>query len=674
MSSEKHTNALIHETSPYLLQHAHNPVNWQPWGDAAFEKAQRENKLVVISIGYSACHWCHVMERESFEDSAVAAMMNDRFVSVKVDREERPDVDQVYMTAVQLMSGSGGWPLNVVTLPDGRPIWGGTYFPKERWLKALQSVYEVHQNEPDKVQEYAQRLHEGIKQSELVELNTAEPDFTVEKVQLIYQNWVPKFDTVEGGPNRTPKFPTPTNYQFLLRYGHLAKNEEALEQVKLTLEKMAYGGIYDQLGGGFARYSTDAFWKVPHFEKMLYDNAQLVSLYSEAYQRFKDPLYREIVEESLEWVAWEMTGPDGEFYSALDADSEGEEGKFYIWTKAEIQQIAGEDFELISDFYNVNSKGLWENGHYILLRDEASDQLAEKHELSEEELQQKITRFKEKAFAKRARRIRPGLDDKSLTSWNAMMLNAYLDAYKVFGEENYLKTALKNANWLLENQLQQDGSLWHSYKKGESKIEGLIEDYAFSIQAFLKLFEVTFEERYLQQAARWMEYAKTHFEDSINSLFYYRSLQQEQLIAQSQEVYDNVIPATNSIMAHNLFVLSHYLDREDYREQAHTMLNQVTDKLYQYGEGFSNWGQLLLHFTYPFYEIAISGDEAPERYTEFQQNYLPNTVWISSTKESELALLENRHVKGKTLIYVCQDKVCQLPVEEVGKAVVGIYQ
>jgi len=672
MSSEKHTNALIDETSPYLLQHAHNPVNWHPWGEEAFAEAKKENKLVIVSIGYSACHWCHVMERESFEDSAVAAMMNENFISIKVDREERPDVDQVYMTAVQLMSGSGGWPLNVVTLPDGRPVWGGTYFPKDNWLRALQSVYDVYRDEPDKVKEYAQKLHEGIKQSELVHLNTKEPDFTIEKVQQLYQNWVPNFDTVEGGPNRSPKFPIPNNYQFLLRYGHLADNAEALEQVRLTLKKMAYGGIYDQIGGGFARYSTDAFWKVPHFEKMLYDNAQLVSLYSEAYQKFKDPLYQEVVEETLEWTAREMTGPKGEFYSALDADSEGEEGKFYIWTKEEIGQIAGDEFELISDFYNVNKQGFWENGHYILLRDNSYAELAEKYSLSEDELKQKIENFKAKAFKVRSKRERPGLDDKSLTSWNAMMLNAYLDAYKVFGKKKYLEAALKNAGWLKENQLQKDGSLWHSYKKGESKIDGLIEDYAFSIQAFLKLFEVTFEEHYLEQAVQWMEYAKTHFEDTASGLFYYRNLQHEQLIAQSQEVYDNVIPAANSVMAHNLFILSHYLDKEDYHQQATTMLNHVTDKLYDYGENFSNWGQLLLNFTYPYYEVAINGKEADKRYTEFQQHYLPNVVWIGSKKESSLALLENRFVEGTTLIYVCQDKVCQLPVEEVEKALTSV--
>ncbi len=665
---QSHTNRLVNETSPYLLQHAHNPVNWYPWGDEAFDQAQKENKLVIISIGYSACHWCHVMERQSFEDSTVAVLMNEKFISVKVDREEYPDVDHIYMTAVQLMSGSGGWPLNVVTLPDGRPIWGGTYFPKEKWMQTLESIYRAYQKEAEKVEEYAQKLHEDMRQSELIQVNIEEPDFVIEKAQLIYRNWTSRFDRVEGGSNKAPKFPLPNNYQFLLHYGHLSENQEALEQARLTLKKMAYGGIYDQLGGGFARYSTDLYWKVPHFEKMLYDNAQLVSLYSEAYQKFKLPLYREVVEETLEWTQREMTGAKGEFYSSLDADSEGEEGKFYIWTKEEIKQLAENDFVLVKEFYNVNSKGLWENGHYILLRELSYAEQAEKQQLSEEELKSKIQDFKEKAFAERTKRIHPGLDDKSLTSWNAMMLSAYLDAYKVFGKKDYLKAALKNADWLLENQLQKDGSLWHSYKKGDSKIEGLIEDYAFSIQAFLKLFEVTFEEDYLKQATRWMEYAKAHFEDKVNGLFYYRNLQYKQLIAQSQETYDNVIPAANSVMAHNLFILSHCLDRQDYRLQALTMLNQVTDKLYDYGEGFSNWAQLLLHLTYPFYEIAISGKNAENIYREFQQKYLPNTVWVSSKNESKLVLLQNRYVEGKTLIYVCRDKVCQLPVEKVEEA------
>lgn len=656
---KEHTNALINETSPYLLQHAHNPVDWMPWGDEAFEKAAKENKLVIISIGYSACHWCHVMERESFEDSAAAAQMNNQFVSIKIDREERPDVDQIYMTAIQLMTGRGGWPLNVITLPDGRPVWGGTYFPKQDWLKALNGIYEIYRDEPEKVLEYAEKLTQGVIQSELVVVNPNKPAFDREESEALFINWKNNFDTDLGGPNRSPKFPIPNNYQYLLQYADLSGDKAALDQVELTLEKMAYGGIYDQIGGGFARYSTDELWKVPHFEKMLYDNAQLVSLYSQAYQKFKNPLYKETVLQTLEWMDREMTGPKGEFYSALDADSEGEEGKFYVWNEEELKSvITTEDWEDFKNYYNINAKGLWEHGNYILLREKPDANLDK----------DKIEEWKNSLMKVRDSRIRPGLDDKSLTSWNAMMITGYLDAYTAFKEKGFLKAAEKNAKWLLDNQLQKDNSLLHSYKKGESKIDGILEDYAFSIQAFLKLFEVTFEEEYLEQAEAWMQYCSINFLDNESKLFYTRSLNAKQLIAKSLETTDNVIPASNSVMANNLFLMSHYLDKPEYYEQSQIMLNQVKDKTLQYGESYSNWAQLLLKFNYPYYEVAISGNKAEEKYLEFQNDYTPNALWIGSKKDSDLPLLGNRFVKGDTRIYVCQNKVCQLPVTEVSEA------
>jgi hypothetical protein len=665
-----HANALIHETSPYLLQHAHNPVNWVPWGDEAFEKAKEENKLIIISIGYSACHWCHVMEHQTFEDSAAAALMNEHYVCIKVDREERPDVDQVYMTAVQLMTRSGGWPLNVVTLPDGRPVWGGTYFPKENWMDALQQVWDVYQNEPEKMLAYAENLTEGVRQSELVQLNTNKAHFTIADANTIFKNWKTNFDNIEGGPNRAPKFPLPNNYEFLLHYGHLAGNADALHHVELTLKKMAYGGIYDQVGGGFARYSTDALWKAPHFEKMLYDNAQLISLYSKAWQKYKNPLYASIITETIDWLNRELSGSDGEYYSALDADSEGEEGKFYVWTEQELQAIIpDEDWTDFTQYYDLK-KGLWEHGNIILVRRDFTP-----HETNSTEWNNKLNSWKALLLEERSKRVRPGLDDKSLTSWNAMMITGLVDASKVtplppFKGRDYLSRAQRTAEWLLKNQSQKDGSLYHSYKKGKSSIEGLIEDYAFSIQAFLHLFEATGEQRYLHQANDWMKYAKTHFEDTATGLFYMRSLGSKQLIAKSLETVDNVIPASNSVMAENLFMLGHYLDNESYHEQALHMLNQVNkERLLAYGESYSNWGQLLLRITYPHYEVAIAGKEAQEKYQQLQQHYLPNVVWIQSQSKSELPLLENRYVSGTTRIYVCQDKVCQLPVEEIEKAV-----
>ena len=364
----KFTNALVNETSPYLLQHAHNPVDWYPWNETTLTKAQKEDKLLLISIGYSACHWCHVMEHESFEDEEVAKIMNENFICIKVDREERPDVDQIYMTAVQLMKQRGGWPLNCIALPDGKPFWGGTYFRKDEWKKQILGLANAYQNDRKKVLDFAEKLSNGIRQVEMVVKNPNQADFSWKDVDNMVSPWSERFDNSEGGSNGAPKFPMPNAYNFLLRYAHLSDNKEVLEHIELTLNKMAFGGIYDQIGGGFARYSTDRSWKAPHFEKMLYDNGQLVSLYSEGYLKFKNSLYKDIVFESLEFVERELLDETGAFYSALDADSEGEEGKFYVWNETELKLFIREDFEIFKDYFNVNNKGLWEHGNYILLR------------------------------------------------------------------------------------------------------------------------------------------------------------------------------------------------------------------------------------------------------------------------------------------------------------------
>lgn len=656
---EKHSNALIHESSPYLLQHAHNPVDWMPWGDEALEKAKKENKLLIISIGYSACHWCHVMERESFEDSAAAALMNEHFISIKIDREERPDVDQIYLTAVQLMTGSGGWPLNIVALPDARPVWGGTYFPKEKWMQALQAISEVHRDEPEKMLEYAEKLTEGVVQSESLVLNNEEANFTRDQAGEIVNNWSKSFDTLNGGPNRSPKFPLPNNYEYLLHYSHLTDDRIISDQVELTLKKMAYGGIYDQIGGGFSRYSTDEIWKLPHFEKMLYDNAQLMSLYSKAFQKFKNPLYQQIVYETFEWLQNEMTGPNGEFYSALDADSEGEEGKFYVWNKEELENIIPkEDWAQFQAYYHIDRLGLWEDGNYILMRKEESPDIEV----------ERIRKWKDLLNTERNKRIRPGLDDKSLTSWNALMITGLVDAYVAFGEQEFLNVAKKNSKWLLKNQLNGHAELFHSYKEGNSKIEGLLEDYALAIQAFIGLFEATGDEDYLSMANAWMDFCQDSFKDVESQLFYTRNLNSKQLIAKSLETSDNVIPAANSIMALNLFALSHYLDKKEYKDQAQRMMNHVSESMYAYGENYSNWAMLHLNFCFPYFEIAISGDKAKDKYLEFQREFLPNVLWIQSEKDSKLALLENRFISGETTIYVCENNVCQLPQNEVYKA------
>ena len=665
---KKNSNRLIDESSPYLLQHAYNPVDWFPWSEKAFSKAKAENKLVIVSIGYSACHWCHVMEHESFEDEEAAKVMNDRFVNIKVDREERPDVDQVYMNAVQLMSGRGGWPLNCIILPDGRPIWGGTYFRREQWIQQLNSVADVYAQEPKKVGEYAEQLTQGVKQSDLVVLNKNEAQFNKSQLRGAFNSWSADFDTMDGGTDRAPKFPIPNNYEFLLLYAHLSDDDRALTQVKLTLDKIAYGGIYDHLGGGITRYSTDKKWKVPHFEKMLYDNGQIVSLYCEAYQKFQSEDYKNLVYDTLAFVERELYSDEGAFYSALDADSEGEEGKFYVWKKEELVTLLQNDYELFADYYNINDRGYWEDGNYILLRHDSDEMVADRNQLSLTELRKRIGKCKDVLMQHRSTRVRPGLDDKSLTSWNGLMLKGFVDAYLTFGNSHFLDLARANAEFIVKKQQRADGGLNHSYKEGRSTINAYLEDYAFAIQAFLKLYEATFEEEWLNHAQAWMDYSIQHFQDDASGMFFFTSDEDPPLIARKMEINDNVIPASNSVMANNLFLLGHHLNRKEYLDKATQMLNNVVDDVNRYPSGYSNWLNLLLKQIYPFYEVAIVGEEALEKSLELREKYQPNKLICGSVQESSLPLLEKRFNKGQTRIFVCENKVCQAPTEETVRA------
>jgi uncharacterized protein YyaL (SSP411 family) len=670
--TKKYSNALVNETSPYLLQHAHNPVNWFAWNEETLEKAKREDKLMLISIGYSACHWCHVMEHGCFEDEQVAQIMNDHFICIKVDREERPDIDQVYMMAVQLMTGSGGWPLNCFALPDGRPVYGGTYFPKDKWMNVLLNLADLYAHEKNKMLDYAKQLTEGVKLAELVKINKKQEQFTMDIVDQSYANWKPRFDVVDGGPDKAPKFPLPNNYLFLLRYADAIKGSaqetEVLKHLDLTLTKMAYGGIYDQIGGGFSRYSVDHYWKVPHFEKMLYDNAQLVSLYCEAFQATHNPLYKQIVYETLGLVERELTSPEGCFYSALDADSEGEEGKFYVWTKEELQEILKEKFELFADYYNVNELGLWEDENYILLRNATDEAIAGKYQLTVQQLQEKITTIKNELLIIRDKRIRPGLDDKTLTSWNALMLHAYVDAYTVFDDARFLEIAEKNATFILKKQLHTGNRLNHTYKNGRSTINAYLEDYCFCIEAFIALYEATYNEIYLNQAHAWLQYCQLHFQDKKSGMFFFTSDEDPALISRKMELSDNVTPASNSSMAKSLFKLGHHLEKQEYIEASRNMLNNVIPEIIGYAEGYSNWAMLLLYLVQPFYELSIVGKSVDEKRRSFNKHYLPNKIFAGSTGESELPLLKGRYVEGKTYVYVCSNNTCNTPVTEVSEA------
>lgn len=661
---EKHTNALIDESSPYLLQHAHNPVNWVAWSEQAFAQAKEENKLVLVSIGYSACHWCHVMEHESFESEEVAALMNKFFVCIKVDREERPDVDQVYMTAVQLMTQRGGWPLNCFTLPDGRPVYGGTYFQREQWMQVLRSLEHSFRNKPEEVFEYAAKLQEGIQQSEWIQTPEPVVPFEAEKLKELVLRWSHNFDNREGGSSRAPKFPLPSNYEFLLHYGAWQQDELILKHVHLTLEKMAQGGIYDQIGGGFARYSVDMLWKVPHFEKMLYDNGQLVSLYAKAYQQDPKPAYKRVVYQTLEWIEREMLTPEGAFYSAMDADSEGVEGKYYVWTKPELEEVLGDDFAWVKDWYSVNGKGYWEEGNYILLRDLPDETFAGQMRWSMEELEQNIQRINQKLRDERSHRVKPGLDDKCLTSWNAMMLKGCVDAYFTFQDEHFLLLALKNGRWIKNVQRTENGKLKRSYKNGKSTIDGFLEDYAHAIAAFISLYQATFDEEWMQIASEWMEFTLEHFQDKESKMFYFTSDDTE-LIARKMELNDNVIPASNSVMASNLFLLGKFLGHETYIQLAEQMIANVYDGMEHYGSGYSNWANVMLHFIQPFAEICITGPDWKTNLAQVSKTYQPNAVFAGG-KAGSLPLLENRVSSGNQ-IFVCHSNTCLAPEQDAVK-------
>jgi uncharacterized protein YyaL (SSP411 family) len=630
-------NRLANSTSPYLLQHANNPVNWYPWGPEALQKAKNENKLILVSIGYSACHWCHVMEHESFEDEAVAAVMNEYFVCIKVDREERPDVDQIYMSAVQLMSGRGGWPLNCICLPDQRPIYGGTYFRKNDWTSLLFNLADFYKTKPQEAEEYAVRLTDGIKQYESVAFIKEQPEYTKADLEVILNTWRRYIDPVEGGFGGAPKFPMPNNSLFLMRFAHLMKDEGLAENVNLTLHKMAFGGIYDHIGGGFARYAVDGVWHVPHFEKMLYDNGQLLSLYAEAFTWNPDLLYKTIVDEIITFVSRELTSPQNGFYSALDADSEGVEGKFYIFTKAEIDEILGDDADLFNIYYHVTEDGNWEEEHSnVFFRRESDENLAETLGLSVDELVNRVNASRKKVFDARSKRIRPGLDNKILASWNGLMLKGLCDAYRAFNAPAYLDMALKNAEFILNNLLS-GAKLLRVYKKGgKSDVATFLDDYANIIDAFIALYEVTFNEDWIILAQKLADYALAHYYNPEGGVFFYTADSDEQLIARKSEIMDGVIPASNSVMARTLKKLGLFFDNEGYLEVSAQLLRNIVPHLAKYSTAYSNWTLLLLDEVFGTYEVAITGDNAEQMRAEMEQIISPIKLYWVVTKEHYL--------------------------------------
>ncbi len=672
-TSEKYpyTNHLIHESSPYLLQHAHNPVDWYPWGKAAFEKAKKEHKLLIISIGYAACHWCHVMEHESFEDTLVANLMNKYFVSVKVDREEHPDVDEHYMNAVQLMTGRGGWPLNVVALPDGRPVWGGTYFPKKQWISILRQIAGMWQKNPDKFYQIAKNVEKGVRNANMpVKMQgNRKPDTKI--IDRALQMWKQYADKKMGGFMRAPKFPMPGQYRFLLRASVQKGDIESLNLVRLTLEKMQEGGIYDHVNGGFSRYSTDTKWHIPHFEKMLYDNALLLSLYADGYKYFGDSTYEKTVAETVSFLERELRSPQGGFYNSLDADSRNPEGKleegyYYYFTLPELKKAIGEDFPLFLAYYNINNYGWWEDGKYVLIKKMSDKAFTEKYNISAEKLSKKVKQWKKILYELRRKKARPRLDNKIMTSWNALAVEGLVDAYQAFGEKHYLDLALQTLDYLLQYHTKADGGLWHTVSD-KRKIDGLMTDYAFLISALIKVYETTGRLKYLHKAEELTRYVYEHFSDARSGLFR-MSGKDNDLSPGTINFKDKVIPSANSVMAHNLFKLARYTDSTGYEKKAADMLATVLPQATSYPFGYYEWLNLLMDETGPYYEVAIVGDDALTKANMMQKYYLPNVMYALSTGPSDEPLLKSRYTEGKTLIYVCENKTCQLPVEESEKA------
>jgi hypothetical protein len=665
----KKSNLLIHESSPYLLQHANNPVDWHPFGEEAFELAREQNKPMLISIGYSACHWCHVMEHESFEDIEVAALMNANFINVKVDREERSDVDQLYMQAVQLMNGHGGWPLNCFVMPDGSPFYGGTYFPKPQWTNILQNLGQIWKEDPNKVKSYAQELTNGIHQSELlVTVKKEVGEISGELLKDSISRWKQRMDNEEGGPDKAPKFPLPSNYLFLLRYAKLEKDESLLKHVELTLKKMAFGGIYDQLEGGFCRYSTDKSWKVPHFEKMLYDNAQLAALYTEAFALTGNNLYKEIAQGVLHFVQQEWYREQGFFYSAFDADSDGEEGKYYVWRKEDLQDLLGRKFQFFAVYYHIDSTGYWEDDNYILMRrDDVAQSLLDLN-LSLSELEQTVEDCRDILRQELKSRIKPGLDDKMISSWNAMMCSAYAKAGLVFNNPEYRAIAIKSAEFLRNKMCTDKWELWRTYKNGSARIPAFLEDYAFTIQAWIDVYLLSGEEKWLHDAKSLLEKSLHLFHNNGSPLLYYTAVNATSLVTRTSEIADNVCPASNSQMAHNLYQIALYFENPEWKNRAEDMLSRITTDLRAYGAAYSHWANLALYQVFPTREVAIVGNNVDEIMRELSGHGLINTIFAISRAESKLPLVKDRYVDGQTLIYVCQNNSCELPVTSVEAA------
>jgi hypothetical protein len=671
-----HTNRLINETSPYLLQHAHNPVDWHPWGEEAFQKARAENRPVLLSIGYSACHWCHVMERESFENDEIAALMNENFVNIKVDREERPDLDEIYMNAVQILTGRGGWPMTVFLTPEGKPFYGGTYFPPEDrhgmpgFPKVLQAVAHAYRERPQDVEKSVGQILAVL--TRLGETRETQRPFSPDLLRGAAEQIGQAYDSEYGGFGRAPKFPNAGVFELFLRAYRKSQEQRLLEMVDHTLVGMAQGGIYDHLGGGFHRYSVDEKWLVPHFEKMLYDNAQLLRIYADAFRVTGRPLFRRVVQETTEYLLREMLQPDGGFYSTQDADSEGEEGKFFVWTEREVLEILGEENgEVFCRIYDVTEFGNFEEKNILhpVLELEQAARLFRK---DVDAIERIVSEAKTKLFNEREKRIKPFRDEKILTSWNGLMLSGLAQAYEITGENRYREAAERTVEFLF-SKMFQSGLLLHSYKDGTAKLLGYLDDYSFAIVGLIDLFEALQGRSLLERAAMLAETMIREFWDDVDGGFFYTGRSHEQLISRSKTSYDSSVPSGNSMAAQALLRLYHYLGKEDYLKRAEKILRLYYDAMEQQSFGFAHMLAALDFYLEKPKEIVVVGDTADPRFREIveklRSSYLPNkTVQLAEPGKPlhELSpMLQGKgQIDGKPTVYVCHNFTCSQPVTE----------
>ena len=663
-------NRLIHESSPYLQQHAHNPVDWYPYGNEAFEAAAAADKPMLISIGYSACHWCHVMEHESFSQPEVAAFMNRNFICIKVDREERPDVDQVYMSAVQLLNGNGGWPLNCFALPDGRPFWGGTYFRPEQWLDVLGQISRLYREHHQELVEQSERIRKGIAASGIVELHEKHENINQALVDEVFSQLSWSFDTKLGGLRGAPKFPMPVVWEFVLTYHRLSGNAEALSQLNTTLQRLARGGIYDQIGGGFARYSTDNQWKVPHFEKMLYDNAQLAGLYSRAYNFTGNVFYKEILEKTIEFVFRELRSPEGLFYSALDADSEGHEGLFYLWTKEQIREELPEYADLLCRYWGVDAEGLWEKGQSILLRPADDAEFASREHLSEAELAGLVSMAGRKLLAARNKRVRPGLDNKIILSWNALMVKSLTDAFMATGNQTWLDAALGAASLISVRFIDAKGNLKRSLKPEGAAIDALLDDYVFLAEAYLRLYQATFDESWVLKADELVKTIYALFYHDETGFFWYspeeiQNSDTKAAVARMMVTTDGVEPSANALLAGVLAELGHLMDNPAYIDQGTRMVDSMHRQFLAYPSAYAAWAAQAALLATAITLVVFTGPDALRFAGIVRRRFLPGVVIAAAETGSVLPVFEHRFLSGSNRIYKCRLNVCESPVSSI---------